>query len=176
MCCRMEEALMAEKLTETAASRTRAPATGQIFLWDTKVTGFGLRILPGGSRTFWFQYRPLGGRSVSSRMVRIGSAYWGVVARGEDPAASRQAARTRDKATLRTLLAEDGVYQRDLARRGIVNAKQAMSSLRRGFARLMSKEVAQLTRHDLVAAIAAIEDDGRPGAAQDLRKFARTFC
>jgi integrase len=39
----------------------------------------------------------------------------------------------------------------------------------------VSKEVAQLTRADFVAAISAIEDDGRPGAAQDLRKFSRTF-
>jgi integrase len=39
----------------------------------------------------------------------------------------------------------------------------------------MSKEVTYLTRRDLVAAIAAIEADGRPGAAQDLRRFTRVF-
>src|SRR5262249_35372318 len=100
----------------------------------------------------------------------------GAVVRGDDPAAMRQAERAKSETMLRALLAEGGPYQRDLARRSIVNAKQAMSSLRRGLARLMSREVAQLTRRDLVAAIAAIEDDGRPGAAQDLRKFARTFC
>jgi integrase len=181
---------MAEKLTETAVSRARAPKTGQVFLWDSQVTGFGVRILLGGSKTFWFQYRPFGGgRSVSSRMVRIGSypaisvadarkaarVFAGEIARGIDPAAKRQAERTRSTTTLLTLLAEDGAYQRDLERRRIVNARVAMSSLRRGLARLMSKEVSHLTRADLVAAINAIEDDGRPGAADDLRKFTRVF-
>jgi integrase len=181
---------MAGKLTETAVSRAPVPATGQTMLWDSQVTGFAVRVLPGGSRTFWYQYRTRGGRTGKNRMVRIGTYpetsvsnarkraldFAGQVVRGQDPAADKQAERMRDKTTLRALLAEDGTYQRELARRGIVNAKQAMSSLRRGLTRLMSKEVAQLTRRDLVAAIAAIEDDGRPGAAQDLRKFARTFC
>jgi integrase len=39
----------------------------------------------------------------------------------------------------------------------------------------MSKDVADLTRQDFVSAIATIEAVGKPGAAQDLRKFARTF-
>src|SRR5262249_25888894 len=139
--------------------------------------------------TFWFQYRPGGGRSVSARMVRIGrfpaisvavarkraADLYGEVARGGNPAAARQAERMRDKATLRVLLAENGAYQRERERRRIVNVNRAMSSLCRGLPRLMSKDVTQLTRADLVAAIAAIEDDGRPGAAGDLRKFTRVF-
>src|SRR5262249_401230 len=39
----------------------------------------------------------------------------------------------------------------------------------------MNWDVGSLTRADFVEAIDAIKDDGRPGAAQDLRKFARTF-
>jgi len=178
---------MTKKLTEAAVKRAHKPAAGQTFLWDSTVHGFGVRILPSGSKTFWFQYRPRGGGS--SRMVRIGtfpaisvakarkiaSTYAGKVAGGGDPAADLQAERMRDKATLRVLLAESGPYQRELQRRRIVNAKVAMSALRRGLHRLMSKEVTHLTRADLVTAITAIEDDGRPGAAQDLRKFTRVF-
>jgi integrase len=183
----MEATPMTGKLTENRVSGAPVPKTGQVFLWDSAVRGFGVRILPGKSRTFWFMYRPRGGGS--SRMVSIGkypaikvaaarkvaSTFYGQVARGEDPAAKRQVERTRDQATLRTLLADDGPYQRELKRRHLVNAKQALSSLNRGLRRLLSKEVTALTRSDLVAAITAIEDDGRPGAAQDLRKFARTF-
>ena len=177
---------MGKKLTEAAVRRARAPATGQTFLWDGAVRGFGTRILSSGSKTFWFQYRPRGG---SSRMIRIGTfptisvakarrvahTYAGDVAHGGNPAADLHAERIRDKATLRVLLAEDGPYQRELQRRRIVNVNRAMSSLRRGLARLMTKDVTALTRADLVAAIAAIEDDGRPGAAGDLRKFTRVF-
>src|SRR5262249_60277288 len=49
------------------------------------------------------------------------------------------------------------------------------SSLRRGLHGPWTKEVTSLTRRDLVAPIAAIEAAGRPGAAQDLRRFARVF-
>src|SRR5262249_46453393 len=109
---------MTKKLTEAAVKRAHAPRTGQVFLWDGEVRGFGVRILPGGSKTFWFQYRPHGGKS---RMVRIG-VYPGLsiraarkvahrfvsqVADGGNPAADRHAERMRDKATLRILLAED---------------------------------------------------------------------
>jgi len=177
---------MTKNLTEAAVKRARAPKTGQTFLWDAAVKGFGLRILPSGSKTFWYQYRPRGG---SSRMIRIGSypaisvakarkiasTYAGEVASGGNPAADLQAERMRDKATLRVLLAEGGPYQLELERRGVVNIKPALSSLRRGLHGLMSKEVTFLTRRDLVAAIAAIEADGRPGAAQDLRRFTRVF-
>src|SRR5215471_15748498 len=51
-----------------------------------------------------------------------------------------------------------------------------MSTLRRGLGRLMGKDVAAITRADFVTAIVAIEDKGKPGAAADLRKCARTFC
>ena len=84
------------------ANRTVPPRAKQRILWDTRVTGLGLRVLDGGSKTFWFQYRPHpGGRSVSSRMIRIGpwptttlaaarkaaAGFVGEVAKGKDPAA-----------------------------------------------------------------------------------------
>ena len=177
---------MTKRLTEVTVQRARAPRTGQVFLWDGEVRGFGVRILPSGSKTFWFQYRPHGG---SSRMIRIGTfpkipvakarniarRHAGKVAEGGNPAADRQAERMRDKATLRVLLAEGGPYQLELQRRGVVNVKPALSSLRRGLLHLMSKEVSYLTRRDLVTAIESVEHDGRPGAAQDLRRFTRVF-
>src|SRR5262249_11237161 len=153
--------------------------------------GFGLRILAGGSKTFWFMYRPRGsGRSANSRMVKIGpwppgglegarrraKVLAGQVADGEDPAAEKQEHRRRANSTLRTLLAEGGDYEHHLARRHIVNRKTIMRTLRRGLARLMGKDVAAITRADFVTAIVAIEDQGKPGAAADLRKCARTFC
>jgi integrase len=180
---------MAEKLTEQKIAHTRVPATGQVMLWDSQVTGLGVRILPSGSRTFWFMYRPTGGRSVNSRMVKINTfptitladarkaarAHAGAVARGQNPAQEIAENKRRSSDTLRALLADDGTYERSLKHHHIVNRKQALSSLRRGLPRLMGREVSDLTRADFVAAITAIEGEGRPGAAQDLRKFARVF-
>jgi integrase len=181
----------AAKLTDAMIRKARlGPKQKQDILWDSAVTGFGLRILAGGSKTFWFQYRPPGGRSVSSRMVRIGPwpsvsltdarkaarVYAGAVARGDDPAADKQEERRRANSTLRQLLAKGGDYERHLAGRHLVNRKTVMRTLRRGLGRLMGKDVAAITRADLVSAIVAIEDQGKPGAAADLRKCARTFC
>jgi integrase len=185
----------AAKLTETKIAKARLkpgqpgqPGQKQDILWDTKVTGLGVRILPGGSKTFWFQYRPDGGKT--ARMIRIGTypevsldaartaarGHAGTVAKGKDPAADKQEKRRQEGATLRTLLAEKGRYERHLKARHIVNTKVIMSGLRRGLARLMSKDVAQITRQEFVDAIAAIEDQGKPGAAADLRKFVHTLC
>jgi len=181
---------MTRKLTETIVRRARVPANRrQLFLWDSAVTGFGVRILPGGSRTFWYQYRTAGGRSGTSRMVRIGP--WptvtladarkrardlaGQAARGQDPAAERAEAKRRDSSNLRALLVEEGPYQHDLERRGIVARRVVLSSLNRGLHRLLSRDVADLTRRDFVSAISALEAVGKPGAAGELRKHSGRF-
>jgi integrase len=181
---------MTRKLTEMIMSRARVPANRrQLFLWDNAVTGFGVRTLPSGSKTFWYQYRTPGGRSGKTRSVRIGS--WptvtladarkrardlaGQVVRGHDPAAQRAEAKRHDSSTLRALLVAEGPYQRDLERRGIVARKVVLSGLNRGLHRLLSRDVADLTRRDFVSAISAIEAAGKPGAAGELRKHSGRF-
>jgi len=57
---------MAERLTETTIRQAirearLQPRAKQLVLWDAKITGLCLRLLPGGSMTFWYQYRPGGG-------------------------------------------------------------------------------------------------------------------
>jgi integrase len=178
------------KLTETTIAQAVVPSgRRQLFLWDSQITGFGVRILSGGSKIFWLQYRPSGGRSVSARMIRIGpwpsisvadarkaaKALAGQVARGDDPAAKKQEARRHESSNLRTLLAEGGPYQRELGRRRIVAAKVIMSGLNRGLHRLLSKDVADLTRREFVSAIDLIVAAGKPGAAGELRKYSHTF-
>jgi integrase len=58
----------------------------------------------------------------------------------------------------------------------MVKTAMVMSSLRRGLAKLMGKDIKAITRQDFVTAIVAVEDKGLPGAAAVLRKFSRTFC
>jgi integrase len=179
---------MAEKLTETMITKARAPATGQLVLWDTHVRGFGVRVLAGGSKTYWYQYRPRGSRK--ARMVRIGTfpsvaladarraakVLAGQVAHRRDPAQELAETKRRASSTLRALIADDGEYARDLKGRHIVNTKVIISALCRGLPKLMGKDVADITRQDFVAAINAIKNAGKPGAAADLRKFAHGFA
>jgi integrase len=179
-------------LTKTKIEKAEVPlGTSQIMLWDSVVSGFGVRCLPGGSKTFVYRYRPHGGgRSVNPRVIKLGSfpsinlddartaarIHGGNVAKGKDPARQRAEDRRRALATLGKLLAEHGPYELHLKARGLVNVKTALSSLRRGLKAHMAADVAALSRNDIVTAIDALTKLGKPGAAAGLRKFSRTFC
>jgi integrase len=182
---------MAESLTRAKIEKfvSAGPPAGkaEAVFWDSAVTGLGLRARTTGSVAWIFVYRPKGGgRSEPSRKVTIGS--WpsvsldaaraaarmkaGEVASGADPAASLRAERSRERRVVRATLDD---YERVLQRRKIVNVKTIMSTLRRGLSSLMTREIDTLSRKDFVARIDALEADGRPGAAQDLRKHVRSM-
>ena len=78
-----------------------------------------------------------------------------------------------DQATLGTLLAIDGPYERALKARHLVKTPEALSSLRRGLKHLMGVDIAKLTRRDLVEALDKLSH--LPGAQYALRKFTRSL-
>jgi hypothetical protein len=51
------------------------PGPSDIYLWDTKLKGYGLKVTPGGRRVYFVQYR-LGGRKGRTRRVTIGKPCW----------------------------------------------------------------------------------------------------
>jgi integrase len=179
-------------LTKSRVEKAEVPpGIGQIMLWDTIVSGFGVRCLPGGSKTFVFRYRPHGGgRSVNPRLLKLGAfpsislddaraaarIHAGDVAKGKDPAQERAEKRRRNRAALGKLLSENGPYELHLKERRLVNIKPALSSLRRGLKAHMAADVDALSRNDIVTAIGQLTKTGKRGAAADLRKYSRTFC
>ena len=60
------------KLTKAAVDRLEAAPDSQIFVWDTEVRGLGVRVSPGGTKTFILQRRTKGGqeRRISLRPGR----------------------------------------------------------------------------------------------------------
>lgn len=48
-----------------------APRSGNTFLWDKALPGFGVRVTQGGAKSYIYQYR-LGGRGSISRRFTIG--------------------------------------------------------------------------------------------------------
>ncbi|NBC37745.1 integrase arm-type DNA-binding domain-containing protein [Novosphingobium sp. FSY-8] len=51
------------------------PGSGDIFIWDTKVPGFGLKVTPSGGKVYVFQYRmanPGAARAMPARRMNIG--------------------------------------------------------------------------------------------------------
>lgn len=99
------------------------PTERDFFIWDTQLAGFGLRVRPGGSKTFVAQYRAGGGRSGKTRRFTIGR--YGVLtveeariaarrvlseaASGRDPSADRSERRAElTVSDLIDLFAENG--------------------------------------------------------------------
>jgi integrase len=99
------------RLTKRAVDQAE-PSSKPYFVWDGELRGFGVRIDPGGAKTFAVRYRPKGhGASAPKRFITIGrygavtvdearnraKEILGAVATGADPAADfalRRAAST----------------------------------------------------------------------------------
>lgn len=92
------------KLTKSKVDSVQAPAAGQKYIWDGELRGFGIRVLPSGLKAFILQYRNTDGRSRRIMLGRYGvltveqarseaRIKLGDIARGNDPAVQRSAAR-----------------------------------------------------------------------------------
>ncbi len=132
------------KLTDAAvAAAVLPPGKAEVVLWDSEVTGFGLRIRPGG-RTWIVAYRPAGsGRSANTRRLKLGTPETvataaaarklarialGKIAAGGDPLAESRELRRRKQSHVTELLDR---YDEDLQRRGYVNRTVVISGLRK---------------------------------------------
>jgi hypothetical protein len=89
------------RLTKRAVDQAK-PLAKPYFVWDGELRGFGVRIDPGGAKTFAVRYRPKGqGASAPKRFITVGrygaltvdearnraKEIFGAVATGADPAA-----------------------------------------------------------------------------------------
>lgn len=94
------------KITKTAVDRL-SPLDRDHFLWDDEVRGFGLKVSPGGAKSYIVQYRT-GGRGSPTRRYTIGrhgpltpqrakdeaKRILALVSEGKDPASDKKDART----------------------------------------------------------------------------------
>jgi integrase len=100
------------RITKQLVDSTK-PGRDRAFLWDDRLPGFGLLVLPSGSRSFLFQYRTREGRSRRITIAKVGTmapeqarviaqGFAHMVRTGGDPLADKQAA--RDALTVGELL------------------------------------------------------------------------
>ena len=137
------------------------PAEKSWIAWDNKLTGFGVRIQPSGTRSFIVNYRPGdGGRKAPNKRVVIGrygriapdrarrlaQDLLGRVARGDDPAEDRSGA--RDMPTLAEAF-ED--YMTTGARRKPGTEALYRSHMRRCLGDWHARPLDAITRRDVEA-------------------------
>ncbi len=98
------------KLTKTAVEAA-APGDKDRFIWDEKLSGFGLKITPAARRSYVVQYRPRGSAQTKRLTLGVHGAPWTTerareaaellllrVANGEDPAEATRANRAAAEA------------------------------------------------------------------------------
>jgi integrase len=104
-------------LTNRTIDAIKLPTTGRLIIYDTKLKGLGLRVMPSGAKSWFIEYRPHGGgRTNYAKRLTLGStmeltpteardlakARLGDVAYGGDPAADRE--KHRNQLKLRELI------------------------------------------------------------------------
>ena len=94
---------MKTRLTERVVKALEPPGHGTLVCWDSEIPGFGIKVYPSGTKSFFVDYRVSG----RQRRPRIGSwptwsvrgardeaaSYRRAVDRGEDPLGQREAER-----------------------------------------------------------------------------------
>src|SRR5262245_30197863 len=144
---------MKQKITDAFIRRLPLPTDGrQRIVHDTVCVGLGLR-LGASSRTWTVIYRPRGmPRTAPPKKMTLGR--WptvncgharrlarvalGSVAGGGDPSAERREAKRKEQAKLATVLDK---FEASLLDRGYVNRATTMSTLRRGLASMLYRDI-----------------------------------
>lgn len=92
------------KITKTAIDKMVPHPSTEIYMWDTSLTGFGVRMQPSGKASFLVKYRTITGQARKMTLGRVGTItpdearssalkILAEVAQGGDPSCDRKAAR-----------------------------------------------------------------------------------
>ena len=158
-------------LTEERVRAQEPPATGEAYLWDSKVAGFGVRCFPTGSKVYVLMYRLAGlGRASPRRRLKIGTVggislaqarniaqdHLGAIARGGDPVAESKIARRKQTSRIDAALVS---YALHLEKRRVVNRDQVVASLTRWMpGPQASTDLSEIDRRTMAEAVAKIEN------------------
>lgn len=88
------------KLTKTIVDKTQ-PSTRDVWVWDSELPGFGIRVQPSGRKTYVTRYRTATGKQRKQTIARcadmppdkardLARKVFSAVAEGKDPVADRQ--------------------------------------------------------------------------------------
>jgi integrase len=155
-----------------------APEQGRdLFVWDNRVPGFGVRVYPSGKRMYVFQYRSKGGRQ---RRVAIGlhgpftvekardaaADLYEAVRKGRDPVEEQKTATQPDRDAIEHVI--EDFMSRYMAGKG--RSRRYIEETKRNFdkhvlPRWRGRALQSITRRDVIDLLDNIVDEGKPIAA-----------
>jgi integrase len=181
--------LTSKPLTQKQIDATSAPATGCTVLRDAEQRGLTLRVWPGGTRTWSFEYRS----PVTLKNVRLGIAaqslaearalikgHRAAVAAGRDPALEAKAdLSARQEAHARLVTVADALARYEAAvvepAAKLASRRKRMRVLIRAMAPYGARAVASLTRADVIGRLDEIQGTSggvsRNRAQSEIRHF-----
>lgn len=165
---------MGVKLTKRTIEAA-ARSVRDTYLWDSDVSGFGLKITPAGRKIYLFQYR-MGGRGASTQRVTIGphGSPWTVdkarsralqllaqVKVGKDPAGERRAAKVAAANPIRTFGEIAAAFLERHAKPNTRDWRKTEYLLQHDVLPYWAaRPVREITRHDVIELLDRVADRG----------------
>jgi integrase len=178
------------KLTKTAVEKLKPVPKKQVVYWDSEITGFGVRVSPGGSRAFFYQGR-YQGENFKRTLGTLGKlGYTAVMARDD---AGKVEAKLRLGIDPREVKIREPVegeppppsfgdlmlaYVELLELQGKVSARnvnnQVKADIQKAHPKLWKKPAAEIDLDDCMHIVGTIKDKGKLRQADKIRAYIRT--
>jgi len=164
-------------LTKIVVEKARPEPGSQLFLWDSKVPGFGVRIFPSGRRKYIFQYRTQGrkqrrmvlgvhGPLTPEKARSLAADLYEVVRKGGDPMHDQQLAARRKPDTIENVIDQfvDKYLKHKRRAQSYVDATRAIFD-NHVIPHWRRRDIKSITRRDLIELLDRIVEEGKPTMA-----------
>jgi integrase len=175
----------ATKLTKSKIEALKPNPDAQSLTWDSELKGYGVRVSPGGTKTFFVQGRIRGCAQVIKATIGQFGPFTAeqarqqardmlhVMSQGKDPRL------TKDKRELGHAFGDlMTAYVEMLEADGKASAKAVKSAITKNieqaFPKLWKKPAAEISIDDCVAIIGKLNDEGSPRQADKIRSYMKT--
>lgn len=172
------------KITKTIVDTAATPASGDAWIWDAELEGFGVRVQASGRKTYVVRYRTRDARRTQRKMTlcrcsdappdkarQLARDVFMAVAAGNDPAADRKPAKAA--ATLEDLFKARIVAMRGRDRANAAEVERVLLRSANNAADFLGRDKApaEVTAADVVRYLSTYYKAGHRGAADKARGY-----
>jgi integrase len=172
------------KLNKTSVEKIQPIPGNQMMYWDSEITGFGVRVSPGGSRSFFYQGR-LNGKVKKVTIGRLGpitaeqarkeaKRIQSKLELGQDPSPPKEKTSTTAATfgDLMTAYVELLESQGKLSVQAVRN--QIAKDIEQAHPKLWEAPAASIDLDDCMKVVGQLKDEDKPRQADKIRSYIRT--